>query len=1063
MHSLILSLILACSEAEVDQEQLAKEQAQKELEKQRKKRVFQLQKSILMGGTAKSFGQGLRLYQETSDTKILSLLMQAAQRIKNPVAELEALEKANLPDDVSEEIKFWLLLQKPDKQEAATFASSISDQERQAAFLIEAMRAGAIIESQDPFVLAASSVLKKTDSSLLDGLPELKTAHGMVAFTKLALEGNSDQIAKYAQVLQDHKDPIVQFYGLRAENKKKEALVLALKENLFIDADAFIQTMGDQTDTWKMLLETKDPMEILQKGTWELSPYAMAAMQMGSYSIAQKMLATAQKNKRDLSQNLSPEELFQYGMVSFFLRDVGALEELSKAEGTKKTVFDGLLQLTQGKPFPISVLENMSAQERLVLVTHIASNDAQVAEKMLPQAILDADALGDVKLRIVTRLQHEAFLRTYKGESTLEMLDAMKEEFGTEYPNVRTEISVRRHLQGAEESLELEANASISERAWQSYLAGAIPSAMDPIPLMLSAMQILKQRKGYEKFINIIWQKTPIHRMGPLSTGTVLDLSHGLLFDDAVTKFIGTSDLEEVAQSLIFQDLARRGEIIRKESYHNRNSLLGMEAENRMVLIDSVSQVRIQMQDFWMGGSFPQAAIERLHQVEARLVMDDDEASVQKKKQEEKKKEEVLQEKTEAKVASKEKTEKKDGEATKEETKETKEEKKPKTKPKKKDKKSSKPTKTYLEHQFDSLREDFSYRTLVLKSRMDLNFLQSNFRKIVFLSYRVHKGSLIGVAFSDSLGQVLNLGSAEEIFALSAQQKALLLQDKDDPTVLAPDSENHKIANRLKNIIFEPFNDTTQRLVSMIFIAPPELEQMTFGTLPDQQNGLRFLSGMRRVSSVPGLSELLRSSKLRSKKLEILAVAEEVKNDEKSDLLRSGKENQPVEIDQISLSFKSDDRKVLIGKESSLKEYREHAPMARFLFFAQAISSEKGGFLLNGEELTLSEIGSMSLKAKLVVISAHPDDDVQRRRVHALLNAGARNILVFDWSLSNKFKRAILDKMFESLLRDEPIAEAIAKISRLSLGIPNKNGVKANGPGTWGALHLYGYPDRIGN
>ena len=70
---------------------------------------------------------------------------------------------------------------------------------------------------------------------------------------------------------------------------------------------------------------------------------------------------------------------------------------------------------------------------------------------------------------------------------------------------------------------------------------------------------------------------------------------------------------------------------------------------------------------------------------------------------------------------------------------------------------------------------------------------------------------------------------------------------------------------------------------------------------------------------------------------------------------------------------------------------------------------------------------------------------------------------MFEVVLSNKFKRAMLDKMFESLLRDEPIAEAVAKISKLSLGVPNRNGVKANGPGSWGALHLYGYPDRIGN
>ena len=1072
MHSLILSLILACSDAEVDQEQLAKEQAQKELEKQRKKRMFQLQKSIYHGGTDKSFSQGLRLYKETSEKKILSLLKQAARQAQDPVAELENLKKSKLPDDVAEEIQFWLLLQKPDKQEAATFASAISDEDRKAAFLIEAMQAGAIIDSQIPLVQAASSVLKKADTSLLEGLPELTTAHGMLAFTKLALEGNSEQVSKYAQSLQTQKDPLYQFYGLMAENKKQEALVLAFEKNIFIDGSAFIQTLGAHTETWNMLLKVKDPAQVLQKGTWELLPYAKAAMKVGAYSVAQKMFTAARKDKKSISQDFSEEELFQHGMASFFLRDVSALEVLSKEDGPHKSVFNGLFQLSQGKPFPLSVFENMSTKDRLSLVVHTASNDAQVAEQMLPQAIIDADTLGDANLRIVTRLQHEAFLRTYKGESTIEMLDAMKEELGAEYPNLRTEISVRKHLQGVQESLELAEDASISERAWQSYLAGAIPSSMEPIPLMLSAMQILKQRKGYEKFINIMWQKTPVHRMGPLSTGTVLDLSHGLLFDDAVTKFVGTSKLEEVAQSLIFQDLARRGEIIRKESYHSRNPLLGMELENRNVLLDAASQVRIQMQNFWTGGDFPQQAIDRLHQVEARLVMDDEEASVQKQKREEKKKEAELQVKAEEKAAKEVKPPKSDAsekkeDAQKEDKEQAAEEKKDEdAKPKKKDKpkkKEVKSPKTHFEQQFDSLREDFSYRTLVLKSRMDLNFLQSNFRKIVFLSYRVHNGSLIGVAFSDSSGQVLNLGSAEEIFALSAQQKSLLLQDRENPAVLAPDSENHKVANRLKNLIFEPFNDTTQRLVSMIFIAPPELEQMTFGTLPDQQNGLRFLSGMRRVSSVPGLSELLRSSKLRSKKLERLAVAEEVENSTESDLLRSGKENQPVEVDQISLSFKSDDRKVLIGEKSSLKEYREHAPMARFIFFAQAKSSDAGGFLLNGEELTLSEMSSMTLKAKLVVISAHPDAQVQRRRVHALLNAGARNILVFDWSLPNNFKRAMLDKMFESLLRDEPIAEAIAKISKLSLGIPNKNGVKANGPGSWGSLHLYGYPDRIGN
>ena len=55
----------------------------------------------------------------------------------------------------------------------------------------------------------------------------------------------------------------------------------------------------------------------------------------------------------------------------------------------------------------------------------------------------------------------------------------------------------------------------------------------------------------------------------------------------------------------------------------------------------------------------------------------------------------------------------------------------------------------------------------------------------------------------------------------------------------------------------------------------------------------------------------------------------------------------------------------------------------------------------------------------------------------------------------------MLDKMFESLFRDEPIAEAIAKISKLAsefqTRMESRQMVQDRG------AYLYGYPDRIGN
>ena len=76
-----------------------------------------------------------------------------------------------------------------------------------------------------------------------------------------------------------------------------------------------------------------------------------------------------------------------------------------------------------------------------------------------------------------------------------------------------------------------------------------------------------------------------------------------------------------------------------------------------------------------------------------------------------------------------------------------------------------------------------------------------------------------------------------------------------------------------------------------------------------------------------------RSSKFRTNEMEIVAVAKESKNPAESDLLRSGKEGQPIEIDQISLSFKPDKRKVLIADKALIKNYRKHVPTSKYIYF----------------------------------------------------------------------------------------------------------------------------------
>ena len=1085
MYSLILSLLLACNDNEVDPEQQAREEAEKQRELMRKKQLKKIKDRIFNGMNDEGLKEGIAFYTTYSDPQVEALLVAASHQVGNIDTATELLEKAAISKPFAQEMKFRLLLQKADKSAAADFAKEIEDSDLSTALLLEAIRAGAIVDSSDLLVVAGKEIITSKAAASLEALEDVSSPAAKRIYTELALEADrKDLSVKHLEALQKSKDPKDQFTALVVEEKYVEALQLAHKHHLILKGSELIEKQSQTADIWNVLSQAQAPLSLLKRSSWLRIPYAKVAIQVGEYSTALKLINSVQSEYKE--KPLPDSLVYVQGLAAFLVRDHNALVKIAEVKGEYQTLFKGLRDLAQGKSITRAIFDQRTPQELVQMVLHTAPNSQNIAEEMLPFIMKDAEESGNAATHLSALFMQEAFLRTYKGESTIELLDQIELQYGVRYPNIKAEIAIRKHVQGAEVLFMASTEASISERAWQSYLAGAIPTAAEPVPQLLSSMQILKQRKGYESYINMMWQKTPIHRIGPLSTNTVLDLSHGLRFDDAVTGFIGTQNHAEVAQSLVFQDLARRTEILQKDGFEHRNPVYGMAAANREALLDATARVRVQMAQYWVGGAFPESELQQLHRVEERLLMNEDEVASLKQKQEQEQKEQALKEKAEQKAEKKpeaaekkpeeaakkteaesgtpEKTEKKpEAESGTPEKTEKKEEPKKPVAEKKKNKKSKKIEKSLVEVQFDSIREDFSYRTLVLKNPVDLNFMQSSLRKIVILSYRIHNDRLIGVAFADASGQVLDLGPINKFVDLSNKQKALLIQDSVDPKTLASNSANHSVANTLKNKMTEPFNETSQRLVSMVFIVPPELEQFSFGTLPDQQNGLRFLNGMRRVSSVPGISELMRSVRIRNTKLQVLAIAEEVENSPKSDLLRSGKENQPVEIDQLSLSFKSSDRKVLIGESSSMEKYRKFAPTSRYIYFAQAKSSSEGGFILKGEELTLSEITATPLKAQVIFISEHPDPKIQSDRVHAFLNAGARNVLVFDWELSNQKKRLILDKIFELLLREEPITEAVSKVSKSSLGLQSRENVKQNGPGSWGALHLYGYPDRIGN
>ena len=107
--------------------------------------------------------------------------------------------------------------------------------------------------------------------------------------------------------------------------------------------------------------------------------------------------------------------------------------------------------------------------------------------------------------------------------------------------------------------------------------------------------------------------------------------------------------------------------------------------------------------------------------------------------------------------------------------------------------------------------------------------------------------------------------------------------------------------------------------------------------------------------------------------------------------------------------------------------------------------------------MSLSDIRSLKIQAMTVFISPHPDVDVQAARVDTFLQAGAKSVVVQTWQLPIQSSRSILDTLFVSLKRNDPLIIAMDKARQKYIKDQSKEKF-INNPGIWGGFCIFGQP-----
>ncbi len=339
------------------------------------------------------------------------------------------------------------------------------------------------------------------------------------------------------------------------------------------------------------------------------------------------------------------------------------------------------------------------------------------------------------------------------------------------------------------------------------------------------------------------------------------------------------------------------------------------------------------------------------------------------------------------------------------------------------------------------------------------------------ISFRVGAGGVHGVALSKRGRSVRMLGQTQKILAMASQLRAQL-----EAGARGGGASPVAAGDRLRTALLDPFADVLSGVGRYLVVAPEPLDAFPLTALPEQSSGLRWLADIRNVGVLPTLGALsIPSHKIETYNPDFLGfgsisatggtpatppagaapAGEQAQAPAPTATPMSG-----LSTDELAASarvFSSGLKATLVGPESKKQNWTDKAKSARYIHLTGLAASPDGGFILADGPLTLAEIRATPLGAQLVVIGAEATMDQQRLRAQALLDAGAKAVLLSAWPIPDQARARFFGAYYEAIARDRTPARAVSEAREVFL-TDTLAGEGMGEPSVWGSFLLVGAP-----
>jgi hypothetical protein len=331
----------------------------------------------------------------------------------------------------------------------------------------------------------------------------------------------------------------------------------------------------------------------------------------------------------------------------------------------------------------------------------------------------------------------------------------------------------------------------------------------------------------------------------------------------------------------------------------------------------------------------------------------------------------------------------------------------------------------------------------------DYRAIQESLKHVAILSYRLGANTGDAVVVTANGSRVVKLRDVPGI----RKNAATLRADLESGLAMGGKASSPIPGDKLRMSLIDIFQQDLLGIGRYLVLPDGPLWGFSFGVLPEQQKGLRFLADIRSIGNSSTVAQAYKEAERPplTYNPDFLGIAAFTPSSNAA----AGSLKLPSEVANAGRLFGSGLREVKENADATASVLREKGPTARFMHMSDIHVGERAGLKFYDESVALHELREMDLVAQAAILSANSSPEVMRRRGQALVAAGARSVILASWLVPESVRGKYLYTFYEAGNRDRPPSRAMVE-ARESI---QKNPQDPNfDPSYWGQFILHGLP-----